>query len=124
MFGYGYPTGLYGAAPQMQDRLNQMEQAYQVPMLRGRVVTSVEEARAAQIALDGTPSFFPSPSEKRVYEKSIGLDGMPVFKMYVLAEAKQSSLESRIAELEKAVSEIRRTSDESNADDRPTSTIQ
>lgn len=55
MYGYGYPTGLYGAVPQMQDRLNQMEQAYQVPTVRGRIVTSIEEARAAQIPLDGTP---------------------------------------------------------------------
>lgn len=124
MYGYGYPTGLYGAVPQMQDRLNQMEQAYQVPTVRGRIVTSIEEARAAQIPLDGTPSFFPSPAEKRVYEKSIGLDGMPIFKMYVLAEAKQPNLEARIAELEKAVSEIRREKDESNADDRTTPTIQ
>lgn len=59
-----------------------------------------------------------------MYEKSIGLDGTPVFKMYVLAEATQATLESRIAELEKAVSEIRRTSDESNADDRNVATIQ
>lgn len=124
MYGYGYPTGLYGATPQMQDRLNQMEQSYQTPMLRGRVVTGVEEARAAQIALDGAPSFFPSPSEKRIYEKLIGLDGMPIFKMYVLAEAKQSTLEERIEGLEKAVSEIRSAKNEPVANDGTNPTIQ
>lgn len=124
MYGYGYQTGLYGAVPQMQSRLNQMEQAYQVPTIRGRIVTGVEEARASQIPLDGSPSFFPSPSEKKVYEKSIGLNGMPIFKEYVLAGTKQATLESRIAELEKVVSEIRRTNDESNADDGTTPTIQ
>lgn len=108
MYGYpDYQTGMYGAIPQMQDRLNRMEQAC-VPPIRGRAVTSVEEARAAQIGLDGTPSFFPSPSEGKVYEKAIDLNGMPVFKVYVLSKgATQNTLESRISELEKAVSMLK-----------------
>lgn len=72
------------------------------------MVTSVEEARAAQIGLDGTPSFFPSPSEGKVYEKAIDLNGMPVFKVYVLSKGEaKNTLESRISELEKAVSMLK-----------------
>lgn len=84
MYGYqDYP--MYGATPQMQERLSRMEQTYRTPPLRGRVVTGIEEARASQISLDGTPSFFPSPSEGKIYEKAIDLNGMPVFKVYALS---------------------------------------
>lgn len=69
MYGEFYPTGYYGATPQMQDRLAMLEQQRQMqrppqPMsVRGHLVTGIEEARAAQVMLDGTPSYFPSPAE-------------------------------------------------------------
>lgn len=119
MYGYpNYQTGMYGATPQMQERLNQMEQAYQsmrMPPMKGHIVTGIEEARAAQITLDGTPSFFPSPAEGKVYEKSIDLNGMPIFKVYVLSNAPKqkpvaetiTALESKVAELEQAVKMMR-----------------
>lgn len=73
MYGEFYPTGYYGATPQ--------------PMaVRGHLVTGIEEARAAQVMLDGTPSYFPSPAEGKIYEKSIDLNGMPVFKVYVVSK--------------------------------------
>ena len=111
MYGY-YPTGLYGAMPQMQDRLNQMEmqQAQAAPVtLRGRMVTCIEEVKAAQINMDGKPTFFPSPAENKVYEKSIGLDGMPICKVYELSKAPpnpMNALEARVAELEKMIREL------------------
>lgn len=137
MYGYpNYQTGMYGATPQMQDRLNQMEQAYQpmrVPPIRGRIVTGIEEARAAQISLDGTPSFFPSPAEGKVYEKSIDLNGMPIFKVYALSTTPKqvpvadtiAALENKVAELEKAVTAMRgETENESNATNGNASTVQ
>lgn len=119
MYGYpNYQTGMYGAVPQMQERLNQMEQAYQpmrVPPIRGRIVTGIEEARAAQITLDGTPYYFPSPAEGKVYEKSIDLNGMPIFKVYALSTTPKqvpvadtiAALESKVAELEKAITAMK-----------------
>lgn len=78
MYGQPYnqsPNLYMGSAPQMQQRLSyltQQQQAYgQVPpvtnnyfsngaiILKGRPVTNIEEAKAAQIDLDGTSTFFP-----------------------------------------------------------------
>lgn len=76
--------------PQPYPRQNfyeQMPAQNQTPMLNGRVVTGIEEARAAQIPLDGTMVYFPSPAEKKIYVKSIGLDGMPLFNVYEMAVA-------------------------------------
>ena len=61
MYGLDYP--FYGAVPQMQARLNQLEgyqaqqmQAQQMQQqvlpLRGRTVTCMEEVKAAQVMLD------------------------------------------------------------------------
>ena len=63
MYGLDYPY--YGAVPQMQARLNQLEgyqaqqqqlqaqqMQQQVSPLRGRTVTCVEEVKAAQVMLD------------------------------------------------------------------------
>lgn len=75
------------APPPLGYRYDQMQQvAPQMPIPKIRIVTSVEEARAAQVDLDGTPTFFRSPAEGKIYEKSIGLDGLPVFNTYQRAE--------------------------------------
>ena len=93
---YGQYNPYMGATPQMQQRLNylqqQQQQAYQQPQmfptqmsgtyLKGRVVTGMDEAKAAQIDLDGTSTFFPCPAEGKIYEKLIGLDGLPIFRVY------------------------------------------
>ena len=87
---YGQYNPYMGATPQMQQRLNylqqQQQQMYQptmqqpMPMaLKGRIVTGMDEAKAAQIDLDGTSTFFPCPAEGKIYEKLIGLDGLPIF---------------------------------------------
>ena len=60
-------------------------QAYgqqQSAVIKGRIVTGMEEARAAQIDLDGSVSVFPSPSEHRIYTKTIDINGNPVFEVY------------------------------------------
>lgn len=87
---YGQYNPYMGATPQMQQRLNylqQQQQMYQPTMqqpmtLKGRIVTSMDEAKAAQIDLDGTSTFFPCPAEGKIYEKLIGLDGLPIFRIY------------------------------------------
>lgn len=93
---YGQYNPYMGATPQMQQRLNylqqQQQQTYQQPQmfptqmsgtyLKGRIVTGMDEAKAAQIDLDGTSTFFPCPAEGKIYEKLIGLDGLPIFRVY------------------------------------------
>lgn len=94
-------------------------------MLKGRVVGSIEEAKAAQVDLDGSVTYFASPGEGRIYAKSIGMNGLPIFQVYELlknepvAQAASNAQDSndlvqRIAALEEKVKELTKH-DESNA---------
>ena len=101
MYGQQYAPNPYaGATPQMQQRLNylqqmQMYQQPQMPMsqmpqaLKGRVVTGIDEAKAAQIDLDGSSTFFPCPAEGKIYEKSIDLNGLPMFRVYQIVNLQE-----------------------------------
>lgn len=126
---YGQYNPYMGAVPQMQQRLNtlqgyQQQQGYQPQMgtvyLKGRLVTGVEEARAAQIDLDGSSTFFPSLAEGKIYEKSIDLNGVPVFRVYVLAKGQRTEtmadLQKRIEVLEQRIGGMRYESVPAHAD--------
>jgi hypothetical protein len=127
---YGQYNPYMGAVPQMQQRLNtlqgyQQQQGYQPQMgtsyLKGRLVTGVEEARAAQIDLDGSSTFFPSLAEGRIYEKSIDLNGVPVFKVYELAKQGKhtdvvTDLQKRVERIEQRLGGVRYESVPANAD--------
>jgi hypothetical protein len=56
----------------------------QVPALKGRPVASFEEARAAQIDLDGSISLFPDMGNKKIYTKRINPDGTATLDTYTL----------------------------------------
>ena len=66
--------------------------AYMMPqvappaILKGRPVTSFEEARVAQIDLDGSISLFPDLGNKRIYTKRINADGTAALQTYILDE--------------------------------------
>lgn len=101
-FNYGYRHIPNDPMQMMyQQRLQSMQQQYQQPYgsmamppqggLKGRIVTGMEEARAAQIDLDGSVFVFPSLSENKIYTKTIGLNGMPIFEVYT----KQTEQEQR-----------------------------
>lgn len=92
----GSPTTM-----QMQQRLNQMEQQYpqfaqqppigqgfqQQPMyMKCRAVTSIDEAKAAMIDLDGSLHVFTDVPHKRIYTKQINLDGTASLNVYTLEE--------------------------------------
>ena len=79
---YSYPVA--------QQRLQNMEQQYNYnnqpaynnynqynnqQFLKGRAVTSIDEAKAAMIDLDGSIFIFPDISNKSIYTKQINLDG-------------------------------------------------
>lgn len=118
---YGFNNGMYGADPSLRQRYEMMQrqqmqqqypQNYQqaYPTINGRIVTGMEEARAAQIPLDGTQMYFPSPSENKVYVKCIGLDGMPVFQTFVLQQEVQKPIVyadgNTVAELQRRVEKL------------------
>lgn len=54
--------------------------------LKGRPVVSLEEARAAQIDLDGSIHIFTDIGNKKIYTKQINLDGTATLNIYNLQE--------------------------------------
>ena len=54
--------------------------------LKGRPVSSFEEARVAQIDLDGSLTFFPDIANKKIYTKRINPDGTAAVLTYTLEE--------------------------------------
>ena len=64
----------------------QPQMTYQSPYLKGRLVSSLEEARAAGIDFDGSIFYFPDLANRRIYTKQINLDGTATINMYELKE--------------------------------------
>lgn len=101
---YASPMG-NPSAMQMQ-RLAQMEQQYpqfaQQPMgqnftqqqapiyMKCRAVTSIDEAKAAMIDLDGSLHVFTDIPHRKIYTKQINLDGTASLNIYSLDEAPTS----------------------------------
>lgn len=84
---------------------------YQRSGINGRLVSNIEEAKAAQIDLDGSQWYFPCPSENKIYVKSINMQGIPVFAEYVITQPKaivsNDELADRISKLEELVKEMK-----------------
>lgn len=87
--------------PAAQQRLQNMEQQYNYnnqpaynnynqynnnQFLKGRAVTSIDEAKAAMIDLDGSVFIFPDISNKSIYTKQINLDGTASINTYKLVQ--------------------------------------
>ena len=87
MYNYNY----YPQAQQPVGQPTQYIPAYQRPVqsqigLKGRLVSSLEEARATSIDFDGSIFYFPDLANKRIYTKQINLDGTATLNMYELRE--------------------------------------
>lgn len=99
----------YQYIPNMQPtqmRLNQLEQQYpqfsqgnQIPyqnfqqsmVIKGRPVSSYDEAKASMIDLDGSIFLFPDYGNGKIYTKQINLDGTATIKTYRLDEDAKSA---------------------------------
>lgn len=57
------------------------------PVIKGRPVASIEEARACMIDLDGSVFYFPDTAQQKIYTKQINLDGTSSLKVYELVQA-------------------------------------
>lgn len=62
--------------------------------LKGRPVSSLEEARAAAIDFNGSVFFFPDLANKRIYTKQINLDGTASMNMYEYKEVPTEAFNS------------------------------
>lgn len=112
--------------PQIQP--TQFAMAAPQQILKGRIVTGIDEAKAAQIDFDGSSTFFPCPAEGKIYEKFLGLDGLPVFRVYQVAQAQEpkqpvyaersyvDNLIKRVDNLEKALGGVQNEPDATNGD--------
>ena len=69
---YQMPSYLRQAPPQMG--------------LKGRLVSSLEEARATSIDFDGSVFYFPDLANKRIYTKQINMDGTATLCVYEIRE--------------------------------------
>ena len=54
--------------------------------LKGRLVSSLEEARATSIDFDGSVFYFPDLANKRIYTKQINMDGTATLCVYEIRE--------------------------------------
>ena len=80
MYNYYPPTQQATQMPPAQPRY----QTY--AGLKGRPVSSLEEARAMSIDFDGSVFYFPDLANKRIYTKQINIDGTASILMYELKE--------------------------------------
>lgn len=79
--GYqGYQTQQQTLQPQTQQQI-----------IKGRPVSSYDEAKASMIDMDGSMFVFPDIANKRIYTKQIMLDGSAELKVYALVEQTQPS---------------------------------
>lgn len=89
--------------------LQQMRPSYS-NTLKGRPVSSIDEARAAPIDFDGSVTYFPDVANKRIYSKQINMDGTATMCMYELkplpVEAPSANYVTK-EELEKAINDLR-----------------
>ena len=89
----------YNYYPQQQltnQQVTQQQPVYQMPSylrqaplqvaLKGRLVSSLEEARATSIDFDGSVFYFPDLANKRIYTKQINMDGTASLYVYELRE--------------------------------------
>ena len=88
-------------------------------MLKGRLVSSIDEARASSIDFDGTVFYFPDIANKCIYTKQINLDGTATLLMYELKEipvpqqpnfVTREEFENTIAQLQKLLTTAQQSS--------------
>lgn len=65
------------------------------PGIKGRPVTSFEEARASIIDFDGSVFYFPDLANKRIYTKQINMDGTALINVYEMKEMPVPTLQEQ-----------------------------
>ena len=94
-------TGFQQQMPQgYQQQFAPMQQMQPMPqIMKGRIVASWDEVKAAQIDLDGSFTYFHCPAENCIYAKAIDINGMPVIQTYKLSND-QAAAPKRYADAE------------------------
>ena len=63
--------------------------------IKGRPVSSLEEARAMSIDFDGSIFYFPDLANRRIYTKQINLDGTATLNVYEFKEMPDPQLQAQ-----------------------------
>ena len=79
-------NGIYNPQNMFQQQPKITQPIQQQLGLKGRPVSSLEEARAAAVDFDGSIFFFPDLASDRIYTKQINVDGTASLKMYEYKE--------------------------------------
>ena len=105
----------YNYYPQQSQvqQVPQQQPVYQMPSylrqappqvgLKGRLVSSLEEARATSIDFDGSVFYFPDIANKRIYTKQINMDGTATLCMYELRELPIEENKAEVPSIDKFV---------------------
>ena len=75
--------------PNLPQTANYQQPPHQITTpigLKGRPVSSIDEARATSIDFDGSVFYFPDLANRCIYTKQINLDGTATLLMYELKE--------------------------------------
>ena len=71
---------------QQQIPYYQQRSAINITGLKGRPVSSIEEAKASAVDFDGTIFYFPDLANKCIYTKQINVDGSATLNIYELKQ--------------------------------------
>lgn len=82
-YPYGYPAVMAPVA-RPEPPAYMMPQSNAPAFIKGRPVSSLEEARVAQVDLDGSVFIFPDFGNKKIYTKRINADGTASLNTYSL----------------------------------------
>lgn len=78
--------------------------------LKGRLVSSIDEAKVAQIDFDGSLFIFPDLANKKIYTKQVAMDGTAVLNSYALEKLPATNTTSSFVtkeEFEQVISELK-----------------
>lgn len=92
-------SNYYYQQPQMRN-MDFLPTQYQINILKGRPVSSIEEVRAAQIDFDGSLFIFPDIANKCIYTKQISANGSAILNKYTLHEEAQPALPTYVTKEE------------------------
>lgn len=91
---YGNPYFQQYQQPTYQGQFNRQMDFMPQQGLRGRQVSSIDEAKAAQIDFDGSVFYFPDLAHNKIYTKQVMMDGTASLLTYaIVQENKQEAPE-------------------------------
>ncbi len=92
-----------------QGQFNRQMDFMQSQGLRGRQVSSIDEAKAAQIDFDGSVFYFPDLAHNKIYTKQVMMDGTASLLTYAIVQEKKQETPEYVTkeEFNNTISELK-----------------